>query len=42
MEQRRRQAVEQLVSLEVEDYSESEALCHEVQKVHGPGGLHRD
>jgi hypothetical protein len=40
LRERRRKAVDHLVSLEVEDPPDPQALCQELEAAHEPGGLH--
>ena len=40
MQRRRRQAVERLVSMEVEDPPDAATLSRELEEAHEPGGLH--
>ena len=40
LHERRRQAVEQLISLGVEDPPDPETLSRELEAAHEPGGLH--
>ena len=40
LRERRRKAVDHLVSLGVEDPPDPQALCQELEAAHEPGGLH--
>ena len=40
MRERRRQAVERLVSLEVEDPPDAATIARELESAHEPGGIH--